>query len=71
MCVNREGIGKTAQAHLNLCDKYHNLKSWLIKSLASGKSAPLSSQLLFWKMTANISFRSDKLRVLIFNFLNI
>ena len=71
MCANSEGAGKTAQAHLSLCDKYHNLMSWLIKSLASGKSALLSSQLLFWKMTANISFRSDKLQVLIFNFSNI
>ena len=37
MCLNSEGPGETAQMHMlvwalagRLCDKYHNLMSWLI-----------------------------------------
>ena len=37
MCANSEGSGETARMHMldwastgRLCDKYHNLMSWLI-----------------------------------------
>ena len=43
MCANSEDFGETAQMHslawafaVRLCDKYHNLMSWLIYSLFRG-----------------------------------